>query len=387
MNKFYRKLFPLAGALLFIVACGGGEGAGVQGTPGASPPAAAQSASPASAAAQQPQQPRAQTFRGLIGEKLRVQMSLRREGDALSGSYSYEGRKGELSLEGSVDGRGDLVLREYAAGGAQTGLFKGKWGTSQTGEAELTGEWLRPDGSRAAPFTLTELPVELAAGAAVVTREIKEEKKRPRYTAAAQYPQIEGAGAGRFEGFNRAAAAVAAGEVNDFRKEMADWEEPAGSELGSYIEVGYSFGVATDDLVSVLFDIGDYYGGAAHPNHRTRVVNYDVRRGRGLELADLFKPSAPYLKALSDYCVKDLKRQFREGGWSEPEQMDAGIEEGAAPDAENYRSWLVTRRGLAITFDPYSVAPYAAGPQSVFIPYSALRDIVDPDGPLAPFVR
>jgi len=386
MNNSYRKPFPLACALLLIVACGGGSGANGQGTTGAAPPAASQSASPASAAAQQTQQPRAQTFRGRIGEKLRVRVRLRREGDALSGSYSYEGRKGELSLKGSVDGRGDFTLREYAAAGAQTGLFKGKWGMTEAGETELNGEWSRPDGSRAAPFTLTELPVALAAGAAVVTREIKEEKKRPRYTVGAEYPQIEGAG-GRFDGFNRAAAEVVAGEVNDFKKGMAEWEEPPGSELGSYIEVGYSFGVATDDLVGVLFDIGDYYGGAAHPNHHTRVVNYDVRRGRALALADLFKPSAPYLKSLSDYCVKDLKRQFREGGWSEPEQLDAGIEEGAAPNAENYQSWLITRRGLAITFDPYRVAPYAAGPQSVFIPYSALREIIDPDGPLTPFVR
>lgn len=384
MNNFTRKLLPLACALL-LVACGG-AGAGGQGANKAASPAASQSASPASGAAQQPQ-PRAQTFRGLIGEKLRVQMSLRREGDALSGSYFYEGRKGELSLKGSVDGRGDFTLREYAAGGgAQTGTFKGKWGTTESGEAELTGEWSRPDGSRPSPFTLTELPVELAAGASVTTREIKEEKKRPRYTLRAEYPQIEGA-LTRFDGFNRAVASLAAAEADDFRKQMADWEEPPGSELGSYLEMGYSFGVANDDLVSVIFDIGDYYSGAAHPNHRTRVVNYDVRRGRALELADLFKPSALYLKALSDYCVKDLKRQFRAGGWSEPEQLDAGVEEGAAPDADNYRSWLITRRGLAVTFDPYQVAPYAAGPQHVLIPYSALRDLIDPDGPLAPFVR
>jgi hypothetical protein len=386
MNNFYRKLFPFACALLLLVACGGGEGASGQGTTGAATPAASQSASPAPAGAQQTR-PREQTFRGRIGEKLRIHARLRREGDALSGSYSYEGRKGELSLEGSVNGRGDLTLREHAAGGAQTGLFKGKWGTSQTGETELTGEWSRPDGSRAAPFTLTELPIELTAGAAVVTREIKEEKKRPRYTIGAEYPQIEGAGGGRFDGFNRAAAEAVAIDVNDFKKGMADWEEPPGSELGSYIEVGYSLGVATDDLVSVIFHVGDFYSGAAHPNHHTHVVNYDVRRGRALELADLFKPSALYLKTLSDYCVKDLKRQFREGGWSEPEQMDAGIDEGAAPNAENYRSWLVTRRGLAVTFDPYRVAPYAAGPQHVFIPYSALREIIDPDGPLAPFVK
>jgi hypothetical protein len=38
---------------------------------------------------------------------------------------------------------------------------------------------------------------------------------------------------------------------------------------------------------------------------------------------------------------------------------------------------------LWVTFDPYQVAPYAAGPQYVLVPYSALKDIIKADGPIA----
>ena len=63
------------------------------------------------------------------------------------------------------------------------------------------------------------------------------------------------------------------------------------------------------------------------------------------------------------------------------------LETGAGPHADNYRAWAITKKGLWITFDPYQVAAYAAGPQYVLVPYSALKDIIKPDGPIGNFAR
>jgi hypothetical protein len=63
------------------------------------------------------------------------------------------------------------------------------------------------------------------------------------------------------------------------------------------------------------------------------------------------------------------------------------IATGAGPRADNYRAWSITKKGLWITFDPYVVAAYAAGPQYVLVPYSALKDIIRPDGPIANFAK
>jgi Protein of unknown function (DUF3298) len=41
--------------------------------------------------------------------------------------------------------------------------------------------------------------------------------------------------------------------------------------------------------------------------------------------------------------------------------------------------------GLLITFDQYQVMPYAAGPQTVAIPYYELKDDLRPDSPLTDF--
>ena len=93
-----------------------------------------------------------------------------------------------------------------------------------------------------------------------------------------------------------------------------------------------------------------------------------------LALSDLFKADSDYLGAIADYAVNDLKAR------------DAlFFEEGAAPTAENYQIWNLTPEGLLITFDPYQVAPYAAGTQEVLVPYLELLEIIDPQGPISVF--
>jgi len=63
--------------------------------------------------------------------------------------------------------------------------------------------------------------------------------------------------------------------------------------------------------------------------------------------------------------------------------LDDLIGSGAGPQADNYSAWSITKKGLWITFDPYQVAAYAAGPQHILVPYSVLKDLIKPDGLIA----
>jgi hypothetical protein len=323
------------------------------------------------------------SFRGTLG-KYRVQMRLHREGDALAGSYFYEHiRGGRLRLEGTVEGEGRFTLREFDAAGAQTGLFKGTWDSGDESGISLAGEWSRPDGTRKAEFSLTENFVAFTGDARLVTRELKDADKRLNLEISIEYPQLEGMPASRAAGFNEAARSLAAKEAADFRKGvadyMADYKGKLPRNLASYLDLGYYVDYADDQLVSVGFTEDSFYAGAAHPNHATVVLNYDLKAGRALRLADLFRPGSRYLKVISDYCIKELK-----GG---EDLADDLIDEGASAKPENYRNWLVKRQGLEITFDPYQVGPYVAGPQYVTVPFKALAAVVNPAGPLAPFVK
>jgi hypothetical protein len=137
--------------------------------------------------------------------------------------------------------------------------------------------------------------------------------------------------------------------------------------------VKYALSFQCADLFSINFDISFYASGAAHPGHYSITVNYDLGQSKELALSDLFLPNSNYLETISSYCIAELGKQpFFEGPFAE----------GAQPTPENYHNWNITPDGLLITFDEYQVAPYAAGPQKVTVPYSALQTLINTQGPL-----
>jgi hypothetical protein len=210
-----------------------------------------------------------------------------------------------------------------------------------------------------------------------VPRQIREGNRRLRYTIKSRYPQSLAAGRdARLMKLNQELRNLVSKEVLDFKEDFSAPEERM-NEVGSYYESNYMTELAANDLVSFYFGVSTYYEGAAHPNHNSLVFNYDLKEGRKLNLADLFKPNSNYLEVISDYAIKELMKQ------KAPDPDENWIKEGAGAKEENYKSWNITRQGLKVTFDPYQVASYAEGPHEVVIPYTALKDVIDPNGPLA----
>ncbi len=330
-------------------------------------------------------------FKGSIGSSLDLQMKLVRTGDQLNGSYSYLRVGTKINLRGTVDKDGNVSLEEFDPAGKQTGLFKGLWKPdAEDGLITIAGNWSKPPGEKGddkkTAFSIHEEPITLTGDSDVVGKQIKESNKKLVYEIVAQYPQITGSNP-NFEKFNQAARALVTKKIAAFKKEMAPEvaEEPRPeNSMGSDLNVSYKFALAQDDLVSISFDVGSYYQGAAHPNSYSEVLNYDLKNGKILKLADLFKPGAKFLPALSSHCIAELKKQSKASGDS---LDDSTINSGASPAPKNYQSWTITKKGLGITFDSYQVGPYAAGPQYVLVPYSTVKDLVNPDGPIGQFVK
>ena len=331
-------------------------------------------------------------FKGSIGSSLDLQMKLVRSGDQLSGSYFYQRIGTRINLRGKIEPDGNFVLDEFDQAGKQTGIFKGLWGVDATdGMASLAGLWSKPEEKsveKKTPFSLHEEPIALSGDVEIVGKQIKENNKKLMYEIAVQYPQFAGGSNPNFEKFNQLVRGSVTKKVAEFKKEMqpeeGDEPRPEGS-MGSDLSVGYVVSLAQDDLVSVQFDVGSYYQGAAHPNSYTEVVNYDLKNGKQLKLADLFKPGAKFLQTISAYCIADLKKQ--QAGEKGKALLDGEIENGAAPTAKNYQSWKITRKGLGVNFDAYQVGPYAAGPQFVLVPWANLKDLINPEGPIAQFAK
>src|SRR6266550_2477063 len=241
-------------------------------------------------------------FKGSIGSALGLQMKLVRDSDKLTGTYFYQKVGTKIDVRGSIDSGNNVVLEEFDANGKQTGVFKGVWKTGDDGLIEIAGNWTKPNSNKAAAFSLQQEPIEFSNGVEIIARQIKENNKKLKYEIDAEYPQLTGSTDPNVEKFNQAARGLVTKQVSSFRKQMA---ESAGEEntvdtgTGSDLGAGYTIALAKDDLISVQFDIGGYSAGAAHPNSYTDVINFDLRSGKQLKLADLFKPGAKYLQALS----------------------------------------------------------------------------------------
>jgi Protein of unknown function (DUF3298)/Deacetylase PdaC len=337
--------------------------------------------------------PVAQTkyFKGSIGSALDLQMKLVQEGDNLKGNYFYQKVGTKIDLKGTVDKEGNLFLEEFDASGKQTGVFKGLWKMDEYGIINLVGNWSKPNSDKKTAFSIYEEPIEFSGTTELVAKTIKETNKKLNYEIDAEYPQVVGAADNRFDKFNQESRNIVTRRVAEFKKHMAE-AEPAeesvsdSSSGGSDLGAGYTVGLARDNLISIKFDIGGYYKGAAHPNSFSEVLNYDVTNGKIIKLGDLFAPNSKFLQTISAYSIKDLKSQAKAGG-ANSMLTDETIQDGAGADPKNFKSWNITKKGLEISFDSYQVGPYAAGPQRVVIPYSALKTIIKPDGPLAGFVK
>ncbi|HYP50617.1 MAG TPA: DUF3298 domain-containing protein [Pyrinomonadaceae bacterium] len=325
-------------------------------------------------------------FKGTIAES-RFEMTLRRDRDRIEGSYFYlkSGSANSLKLSGKIDQSGKFTLQEFDAAGKQTGEFSGTWKNEPNeAGATLEGEWRKPKAAEGTMFWANEQMISFSSPAAQInTKTVSESNKPKRFNVNVEYPEL--VSLPNAAGFNALARKLATQPIAGFKKDMlAQTAEdlkylPEG--MSNYMEIGYSVEYADEDLISVNF-INSLYTGGAHPNHYYSTLTYDLKNGREIKLAELFKPGAKYLDKIAEYSIADLRSRSDESGESLGLATDMWAE-GAAPTAENYEAWNITKKGLMITFDPYQVGPYAAGPQTVIVPFAKLKDLVRTDGALA----
>ncbi len=228
-----------------------------------------------------------------------------------------------------------------------------------------------------APPTATSTPIPLSQQVTLVSQASNETNQTPPFTITSETPQLAGSDDPRVTAFNQRLDDLVSKEVDVWRQSFLQNTAPTMNN-GSTLNVKYTLLSQIDDLWSFKFDFAFYSDGAAHPGLNSTTLNYDLAQGKELALADLFLPNSDYLGAISRYCITELSKQpFFDGPFSE----------GAQPQPENYRNWNITPAGLMITFDEYQVAPYAAGPQTITVPYSELNGLINPTGPLGRFTQ
>jgi len=205
---------------------------------------------------------------------------------------------------------------------------------------------------------------------------------KPRIVIKIVYPKIESATEdASIDSFNQAVTNLTTNIAADFRKQVADVKDVQASmsksDLHNNITVDFDTSIINADempIISVRFSSQGYISGNAHPFHRYSVLNFDLANGQPIDLDDLFSFDSNYLEVLSEYSRSVLSRKLTD------KQM---LNEGTEPKPENFKNWNIKPYGLMITFDEAQVAPYVNGPQTVLIPFSAIKGILASDTPLA----
>ena len=138
----------------------------------------------------------------------------------------------------------------------------------------------------------------------------------------------------------------------------------------SELTLDYDLTYTSEELYSLYLTTTQYIAISAHPNTFSYAINYDVKQGHLLTLADLFLDDVDPVTALQDRVTDELTaRGF---------DIDRGVVEDLMQSREH---WNVLTEGLRINFDAYQVAPGAAGPQLVLIPWGDLSEVLDGDSP------
>lgn len=247
-----------------------------------------------------------------------------------------------------------------------------------TTSACVAGDLTAPAPTATVPPPTAAAPIATATpavtGGGIYNKNIIEDSPSPRYTIKIQYPYL--LADGKADAFNQDVDGKVQAMTAEIKKNAADseeWRLQNLSDAYSTLTVNYSLPYAAQDVYSVSMVVEIYYAGAAHPMNYVLPVNFNLRTGKVLTLADLFKPGSDYLKIISDYCTQQLTEQHK----------DVFIfPEGALPTEENYQTWTMRYDGLLVTFNPYQVTPYAAGRIDVLVPYYLLKPIFADDSPL-----
>ncbi len=220
---------------------------------------------------------------------------------------------------------------------------------------------------------LLQLAPVYAAGAKLPVRTAKLSDHKPTYTIELSYPRT-----GQ-QAIDREIETWARGLAAEFAKGAEGEEVPPVGPWSA--ELSYEVRRNDSAMFSVLFTYYTYSGGA-HPNSTFEAFNFLLPDGARVELAELFMRKG--IERISAISIAQLKRDL--GG---PEGMTDTdwIARGAGANARNFASFILLPTELAIYFNPYQVAAYAAGPQEVHIPLARLKDTLrsDPRAPAAPF--
>ncbi|MCH5277145.1 MAG: DUF3298 domain-containing protein [Desulfovibrionaceae bacterium] len=170
--------------------------------------------------------------------------------------------------------------------------------------------------------------------------------------------------------------AFVTGLVDSFEQEVtalaADPSTDPSSQMFPYeLSISHDVTYPSSRVAAVLWNVWSFTGGA-HGMLDIVAGNYDRGTGYPLLLEDLFLDPNLAVLQFSKVARRVLSEpdEGSEDGAGIPDEM---LIAGTEPVEDNFRTFIVTPSGIRLHFQPYQVAPWAAGPQVVEVSLDELQ--------------
>jgi hypothetical protein len=194
------------------------------------------------------------------------------------------------------------------------------------------------------------------------------------YDVAIAYPRIAGSDAPAVARVNRAIRDTLTAFTASLKPRPADFTgDPDHDRLiVGEAEGGPARTFLGDRVFSSRVDVYAFTGGA-HGNTYAFPFTYDLATGEPIRFGDLFRGGTAYLDTLAALTTERLAAELDSSQWF----VDA-----VPAEPGSFAFFTLGADSLTVFFPPYAIAPYAAGASEVSLPYTALRPLLSPSGPL-----
>ncbi|MDF2789940.1 MAG: repeat-containing protein [Neobacillus sp.] len=186
---------------------------------------------------------------------------------------------------------------------------------------------------------------------------VTENKFKPNKDYLVYYPQLTGIGSEE--------------SVNQTLKELSGVKAiPQHTQLESSYAGDFDVSFYKNNLVVLEMNGYDYPFGAAHGMPVKKYAHINLKTGRFYQPKELFKQEADYVKVISEIIGEQIKN----------DEQYSYVFPDTYKGIKSDQPFFISEGELNIYFEPYEIAPYAAGFPTFTIPFHDISSIIDHDG-------
>lgn len=335
-------------------------------------------------------------FVGTINGNLPIVMDLIQNGTTYSGAYYYTKYNFPINLKGKVNNKGEIELIATDNEGQKIESIIGT-----INQNTLTGTWYNKDKTKKLPLSVSEDYSKSIAFKFTSIKDSVKLLKNRKDTPQALFSDVivevkqvpQGSNLSKIKEVLKKYQSVQDAESSSSNQSAIQLlENNKKNFFKEYLEVNkdqeedylYAANWVNESDINIVFNdhyfttlsFSNYqYMGGAHGMFGENYLVIDTKNGKELKLEDIFDK-----QSLAILEKRMLKKAYAYTGFENPTSLqDAGYLVDKINVTDNFS---LNAKGITFVYQPYEIAPYAAGMPSFFFMWEELKDLIKADSPI-----